>query len=357
MLSRALRHALRSQLPALRPLHASAARLQVRSPLIVHQPRLGRALRYSCATRCRRVSEALSPLFQDAPGGDATLIAPLTPPKVAPLPADVLPVAPPPPVAAAGPPPVPLPRLVPAVKRAPLPLPQAVAAVKALRRARFVESVELTVRLGIDPKRSDQIVRGVAALPHGTGRRVRIAVFATGDAADAARAAGADVVGGEELVAKIKAGGSGALDFDKAIATPASMPLLAPIARVLGPKGLMPNPKVGTLTTDVAAAVVALRQGQVQFRTDRASTIHCAVGKADFSDAALMENAAALALALAAARPKGVKAGKAGSAGAFFKSAHLATSMGRGSVPIDIASLAAAAGMGGTKAAARATPA
>ena len=293
---------------------------------------------------------------QDSQEGDLSASAPQTPPRVAPLPADVLP-APAEPAAAAPPPPPPppLPRLVHRAKRAPMPLQQAVAAVKAMRRARFVESVELTVRLGVDPKRSDQIVRGVAALPHGTGRRVRIAVFASGDAADAARAAGADVVGAEELVAKIKAGG--ALDFDKVVATPATMPLLAPIARVLGPKGLMPNPKVGTLTTDVAGAVAALRQGQVQFRADRASTVHAAVGKVDFSDAALLDQAVAMALALAAARPKGVKAGKAGSVGAFFRSAHLTTSMGRGSVAIDIASLAAAAGMGPARAAPRAAAA
>jgi large subunit ribosomal protein L1 len=187
-------------------------------------------------------------------------------------------------------------------------------------------------------------VRGVAALPHGTGRKVRVAVFATGDAADAARAAGADLVGGEELVARIKAGGASAVDFDKAIATPAAMPLLAGIARVLGPRGLMPNPKVGTLTNDVAGAIAALRQGQVQFRADRYATVHCAVGKADFSDAALAENAAALVAALAAARPKGVKAGKIGGAAGYLKSAHLGTTMGRGSVAISLASLAGSSG-------------
>ncbi len=191
-------------------------------------------------------------------------------------------------------------------------------------------------------------MRGVAALPHGTGRKVRIAVFATGDAADAARAAGADVVGGEELVARLKAGGAAAIDFDKAVATPAAMPMLASIARVLGPRGLMPNPKVGTLTSDVAGAVAALRQGSVQFRADRYATVHVAVGKADFGDVALAENAAALVAALAAARPKGVKA-KSGGGGVlgFFKSAHLATTMGRGSVPVAVASLAAVAGGGG----------
>jgi large subunit ribosomal protein L1 len=198
------------------------------------------------------------------------------------------------------------------------------------------------------PRRALPQVRGVAALPHGTGKRVRVAVFATGEAADAARAAGADIVGAEDLVARIKAGGTSAIDFDKAVAHPSAMPLLAPIARLLGPRGLMPNPKVGTLTADVAAAVTALRAGQVQFRADRYATVHAAVGKADFSEAALAENVAALAAALAAARPKGVK-GKAGGGGVtgYFKSAHLGTTMGRSSVPVALASLAAAAGVGG----------
>lgn len=206
------------------------------------------------------------------------------------------------------------------------------------RRARFPESVELTVRLGVDPKRSDQAVRGVARLPHGTGKRVRIAVFATGAAAEAAAAAGADVVGGAELVARVKEEGLSALgEADKVVATPAAMPLLAGIARLLGPRGLMPNPKTGTLTPDVAAAVAALRAGQVSFRADRYATVHAAVGKVDFSAAAVAENVAALLAALQAARP--AAKGK-GAAGKFVRSVHLATTMGRGSVPVELASLA-----------------
>jgi ribosomal protein L1 len=224
----------------------------------------------------------------------------------------------------------------------PLPLPAAVETVLTWPRRRFVESVELSVRLGIDPKRSDQAVRGVAPLPHGTGKRVRIAVFATGAAAEAARAAGADLVGGAELVAAVKEGGLAALrDADKVVATPAAMPMLAAIARLLGPRGLMPNPKTGTLQADVGAAVTSLRKGSVSFRADRYATVHCAIGRVDFSAAALRENCEAVLAALAAARPTAAKGGKA-SQGKFVKSVHLATTMGRGSVPVLLSSVIAA---------------
>ncbi len=171
---------------------------------------------------------------------------------------------------------------------------------------------------------------------------MRIAVFATGAAAEEARAAGADVVGAEDLVAKIKAAGASAIDFDKVVATPACMSLLSGVARVLGPRGLMPNPKTGTLTNDVSGAVAALRRGQVQFRADRYATVHVPVGKVNFSAAALEENVAALLAAVAAARPTGVKGAKGGSGpGGFFKSVHLASTMGRGCVPVSLASVAA----------------
>ena len=179
----------------------------------------------------------------------------------------------------------------------------------------------------------------MAALPHGTGKRVRIAVIATGAAAEAARAAGADLVGGAELVAALKAEGLSALkDCDKVVATPASMPLLASVARLLGPKGLMPNPKTGTLTPDVGAAVAALRQGQVSFRADRYATVHAAVGKVDFQPAALQENISALLAALVAARPVGAKGTKGGGAAKFIRSVSVSTTMGKGALGVSLAS-------------------
>ena len=259
---------------------------------------------------------------------------------MAPLPVDIAPPPPPPPAAAPPPPPPRPPAALPTFLAtppgavAPLPLPAAVAAVLSQRRARFCESVDLTVRLGVDPKRSDQVVRGVAALPHGTGRRLRVAVFASGDAADAARAAGADIVGLDDLVAAIKAGGPGAIGFDKAVATPAAMPKLASIARLLGPRGLMPNPKTGTLTADVAGAVAALRRGAVSFKADRAGAVHCAVGRVDFPPASLEENIAAALAAVVASRPVGLKGGGGGKGAGFVRSAHLSTTMGRGSVRV-----------------------
>lgn len=176
---------------------------------------------------------------------------------------------------------------------------------------------------------------------------MRIAVFATGSAAEEARAAGADLVGSDDLVARIKAGGAAAIDFDKVIATPACMAMLSGIARVLGPRGLMPNPKVGSLTNDVTGAVEALRRGQVQFRADRYATVHVPVGKVDFSGAALEENVAALLQALAAARPTG-KGTKSGCGpGGFFRSVQLATTMGKGSIDISLPSVSAVSGGAG----------
>lgn len=228
---------------------------------------------------------------------------------------------------------MPLPVLLDPPARPALGLAAAVAAVQSLARARFPESVDLTLRLGLDPKRSDHAVRGVAALPHGTGRTLRIAVFASGQAAADALAAGADLVGLDELVESVRAGGASAVDFDRCVATPAAMPRLGPIARILGPRGLMPNPKAGTLTADVGGAVAALRRGAAAFRSDRAGAVHMAVGRASFPGEHLAANVAAAVAAVAAARPAGAKAPRGG---AFFRGATLSTTMGKGSVRLKL---------------------
>ncbi len=180
------------------------------------------------------------------------------------------------------------------------PLEEALAALKALPKAKFDETVELAFRLGIDPKQSDQNVRGALALPKGTGKTVRIAVVASGEAADAARAAGADIVGLEDLVAKIK---EGWLEFDVLIATPAAMPQVRPLGRALGPRGLMPNPKTGTVTDDVGAAVREAKGGRVEFRADRGACVHVPIGKVSFAAADLLENCHAVIQALLRAKP------------------------------------------------------
>jgi large subunit ribosomal protein L1 len=206
---------------------------------------------------------------------------------------------------------------------------EAVAGVKAGARAKFTETVDIAVRLGIDPKRSDMIVRGAANLPHGTGKSVRVCVFAEGALAEEARAAGADVIGDAELIARIKAEGSGAIDFDKAVAHPSAMPKLAPIARVLGPRGMMPNPKVGTLTTDIAGAVGAMKAGRVEFRAEKGAVVHARVGKTDFDDAQLAENVKHFMAVIMDLRPRGVKG--APSVSNYLKGASLSSTMGRGS--------------------------
>ena len=206
---------------------------------------------------------------------------------------------------------------------------EAVAGVKAGALAKFTETVDIAVRLGIDPKRSDMIVRGAANLPHGTGKKVRVCVFAEGEHADEARAAGADVIGGDELIAEIKSAGAGAIDFDKAVAHPSVMPKLGAIARVLGPRGMMPNPKVGTLTTDIAAAVRAMKAGRVEFRAEKNAIVHACVGKTDFDDDKLAENVAHFMAVIMDLRPKGVKG--APSATNYLKGASLSSTMGRGS--------------------------
>src|SRR4051812_24251326 len=177
---------------------------------------------------------------------------------------------------------------------------EAVNLVKSLASAKFDETIELAIRLGVDPRKADQIVRGTVSLPAGTGKTVRVAVFASGPAADAARAAGADIVGAEDLVEKVS---GGFLDFDLAIATPDLMGKVGTLGRVLGPRGLMPNPKTGTVTMDVADAVTAFKGGRVEYRTDRIGNIHVPIGKASFSPTDLLRNARALIEEIQRAKP------------------------------------------------------
>ena len=200
----------------------------------------------------------------------------------------------------------------------------AVKIVKDNAKVKFDETVDLAVNLGVDPRHADQMVRGVCNLPNGTGRSVRVAVFAKDAKADEARAAGADVVGAEDLAEQIQ---KGDMPFEKVIATPDMMPLVGRLGKVLGPKGMMPNPKVGTVTMDVAKAVAASKGGAVEFRVEKAGIIHAGVGKASFTEAKLAENVEAFLSALQKARPSGAK-------GVFMKKATLSSSMGPG-VKID----------------------
>jgi large subunit ribosomal protein L1 len=202
---------------------------------------------------------------------------------------------------------------------------EAVDLVKSLATAKFDETIELAVRLGVDPRRAEQIVRGSLTLPAGTGRTVRVAVFAAGESAAAARAAGADVVGADDLIARVEK--EGFLDFDVAIATPDLMSQVGRLGRVLGPRGLMPNPKTGTVTNDVAAAVAEFRSGRVEYRTDRTGNINLRVGKASFDRARLLENVRAVLDELQRAKPATAK-------GKYVRSVTLASTMGPG-VPID----------------------
>src|SRR5512145_1574980 len=184
------------------------------------------------------------------------------------------------------------------------PLDQAVKMVKERAKAKFDETIEVAMNLGVDPRHADQMVRGVVALPNGSGRSVRVGVFARGAKADEARAAGADVVGAEDLVEKVQ---GGAIDFDRCIATPDLMPLVGRLGKVLGPRGLMPNPKVGTVTMDVAQAIKDAKGGAVEFRVEKAGIVHAGVGKVSFSEAALVENIRALVDAVMKAKPSGSK--------------------------------------------------
>jgi large subunit ribosomal protein L1 len=200
------------------------------------------------------------------------------------------------------------------------PVGDAVDLVKELASAKFDETVELAVRLGVDPRKADQIVRGTLSLPEGTGRTNRVAVFAAGDAAAEARAAGADEVGADDLVAKIN---GGFLDFDVAIATPDLMGQVGSLGRVLGPRGLMPNPKTGTVTTDVGKAVTEFKGGRVEYRTDKVGNIHLRVGKASFNHDQLVNNIRAVVDELQRAKPAAAK-------GRYFLSITVSTTMGPG---------------------------
>ena len=181
---------------------------------------------------------------------------------------------------------------------------EALALVKEMATAKFNESVDIAVNLGVDPKKSDQVVRGATVLPNGTGKSVRVAVFAQGENADKAKEAGADIVGFEDLADTIK---GGTMDFDVLIATPDAMRLIGQLGKILGPRGLMPNPKVGTVTPDVAGAVKNAKSGQVAYRTDKAGIIHCTIGRADFEVSALKENLDALLADLRKAKPTSAK--------------------------------------------------
>ena len=197
---------------------------------------------------------------------------------------------------------------------------EALDLVKSLAGKKFDESVDVVFRLGVDPRKADQIVRGTVALPAGTGKDVRVAVFATGQAAEAARAAGAEIVGAEDLVAQVE---GGMLDFDIAIATPEMMPQVGKLGRVLGPRGLMPNPKTGTVTADPAKAVGEFKGGTVEYRTDRYGNVHVSIGKASFEPASLAQNFAAIVAELNRAKPSAAK-------GRYMKKVAISSTMGPG---------------------------
>ena len=209
-----------------------------------------------------------------------------------------------------------------------LPIDEALTLVREMSTAKFPESVDVSVNLGVDPRKSDQVVRGSTVLPNGTGKTVRVAVFAQGENADKAKAAGADTVGFEDLAEAMKGGD---LDYDTVIATPDAMRVVGQLGRVLGPRGLMPNPKVGTVAQDVEVAVKNAKAGQVRYRTDKAGIIHCPIGKANFEVEALKENLAALLSDLNKAKPASAK-------GVYLKRLTLSSTMGPG-VRVDRASL------------------
>src|SRR5271154_1630207 len=207
-------------------------------------------------------------------------------------------------------------------------LTEAVALVKANAKAKFDETVEISLNLGIDPRHADQMVRGLISLPNGTGKTLRVGVFARGPKAEEALAAGADVVGAEDLAEKVQAG---EINFDRCIATPDLMGVVGRLGKILGPRGLMPNPKLGTVTMDVKGAVSAAKAGQVEFRAEKAGIIHAGIGKVSFDEAKLIENAKALADAIQKAKPTGAK-------GTYLKKASLGSTMGPG-IRVDISTL------------------
>lgn len=209
-------------------------------------------------------------------------------------------------------------------------LDNAVRMVKERATAKFDETIEVALGLGVDPRHADQMVRGVVQLPNGTGKTVRVAVFARGDKAEEAKAAGADIVGAEDLAEKIQAG---EIDFERTIATPDMMPVVGRLGRVLGPRGLMPNPKLGTVTPNVADAVKASKAGQVEFRVEKAGIVHAGVGKASFDEGKLIENVRAFIDAVIKAKPSGAK-------GTYLKRVAVSSTMGPG-VRVDVASVSA----------------
>lgn len=204
----------------------------------------------------------------------------------------------------------------------------AVRLIKGSANAKFDETIEMAINLGVDPKQSDQNVRGVVTLPHGTGKSLRVAVFAKGAKADEAKAAGAELVGGDDLAEAIN---KGEMNFDRCIATPDMMGVVGKLGKVLGPRGLMPNPKLGTVTMDVTGAVKAAKAGQLEFRVEKAGIVHAGIGKASFSEDALVANAAAFIDAIAKAKPSGSK-------GTYMKKVSLSSTMGPG-VKINVSSL------------------
>ncbi len=207
----------------------------------------------------------------------------------------------------------------------------AIALVKANAKAKFDETIEISMNLGIDPRHADQMVRGVVGLPNGTGKISRVGVFARGAKAEEALAAGADVVGADDLAEKVQAG---QIDFDRCIATPDMMGLVGRLGKILGPRGLMPNPRLGTVTMDVKGAVTAAKAGQVEFRAEKAGIVHAGIGKASFEEAKLLENARAFIDAIQRAKPTGAK-------GTYVKKVAVSSSMGPG-VKVDVASLSQA---------------
>jgi large subunit ribosomal protein L1 len=209
------------------------------------------------------------------------------------------------------------------------PLTEALEIIKANAKAKFDETVEFSMNLGIDPRHADQMVRGLVGLPNGTGKTLRVGVFARGPKADEALAAGADVVGAEDLAEKIQAGD---IQFDRCIATPDMMALVGRLGKILGPRGLMPNPRLGTVTMDVRGAITAAKAGQVEFRAEKAGIVHAGIGKASFPAEKLLENARAFADAIVRAKPTGAK-------GTYVRKAALSSSMGPG-ISVDVGTLA-----------------
>jgi len=208
------------------------------------------------------------------------------------------------------------------------PLEQAIHLIKSNSKAKFDETVEISLNLGIDPRHADQMVRGLTTLPNGTGKTVRVGVFARGPKAEEATAAGADVVGAEDLAEKIQAG---TIEFDRCVATPDMMGIVGRLGKILGPRGLMPNPRLGTVTMDVKGAVSAAKGGQVEFRAEKAGIIHAGIGKVSFDEAKLLENARALADAVQKAKPTGAK-------GTYMRGAAVSSTMGPG-IKVEISSL------------------